>query len=78
MLYEEVNNEVLRKVILGQVKKKEYLEQVSSLCKKDGLLEVEIKYLGGLEVMIVDQNYDTVEKVVMSDDHSIRRWLKKV
>lgn len=66
-----MNNEDLKHSVIGEVKKIEYLDQVVELCHEDGLIEVNVKYLGGKEVLLLMQNEETVENLIKKEDHII-------
>ncbi|GJT07816.1 transposon TX1 [Tanacetum coccineum] len=46
--------------------------------KEEGIQKVEVKFLGGLEVMVVFDSTETAGNILSNDDHDIRRWLHKL
>ncbi|PWA90219.1 hypothetical protein CTI12_AA103220 [Artemisia annua] len=74
----EVEKEMLSRGIIGEVKKFEYLEKLPELCEVEGLFNVEVKYLGGLEVMMIVDTLETVDNVLRNIEHGIRRWVCKM
>ncbi|GJW46561.1 multidrug resistance-associated protein 6 [Tanacetum coccineum] len=54
----EVNLELFNRCLIGEVTSLRYLTKISDLCHEQGLSKVEVKLLGGLEIMLV---FDTPE-----------------
>ncbi|GJV00541.1 putative nucleotidyltransferase, ribonuclease H, partial [Tanacetum coccineum] len=71
----EVNDELLGRSVIGEVKARCFLAKLPILCEEQGLGKFEVKLLGGLEVMLVMENAKTVENVLKDKDHGLRRWL---
>ncbi|PWA88262.1 RNA-directed DNA polymerase, eukaryota [Artemisia annua] len=74
----EVNNEVLCRSVVGEVKAMCFLTKLPSFCKEQGLSRIEIKLLGGLEVLVVMENEDTATNVLKDREHGLRRWMHKM
>ncbi|GKB29122.1 transposon TX1 [Tanacetum coccineum] len=72
---DEFNDEVINKSVIGEVKKLHYLPKLLAFYEEQGLNKVEVKLLGGLEVMIVLDAPETVSNILKNNDHGIRRWL---
>ncbi|PWA37518.1 hypothetical protein CTI12_AA589850 [Artemisia annua] len=75
---DDMNGEVIRKAIIGEVRNTEFIKELPEFCRVVGLLDVEVKYMGGMEVMIVLKSEETAKKVVENTEHGIRRWLWKI
>ena len=54
------------------------LSKLPILCKEQGLNKIEIKLLGGLEVMVVFENEETDNNVLIDIENRLRRWLRKL
>ncbi|PWA75311.1 Transposon TX1 [Artemisia annua] len=78
LIEDEFNGEVFNRSLLGEVKKGCYLSKLLALCEEQGLSNVEVKLLGGLEVMVVFDSTETVGNILSNVDHGIRRWLHKL
>lgn len=63
-----MNCKELKNGVIEEVKKMEYLDHVVALCQEDGFMEVQVKYLGGKEVLLVLQNSETVENIMKTDE----------
>ncbi|PWA60660.1 hypothetical protein CTI12_AA379910 [Artemisia annua] len=74
----EIDKETLCRGIIGEVKKLEYLDKLPGLCEIEGLYNVAVKHLGGLEVMIIVDSVETVNNVLGDIEHGIRRWMWKM
>ncbi|GJT58326.1 hypothetical protein Tco_0993380 [Tanacetum coccineum] len=44
----------------------------------EGLYNVEVKYIGGLEVIVILQTEEAVKNVVENTNHGVRRWLWRI
>jgi hypothetical protein len=75
---EEVNTELFNKCVIGEVKSLCYLTKITSLCEDQGLNNVEVKFLGGLEVMLVFDTAETASNILSCIDHGLRRWIHKL
>ncbi|GJY51605.1 transposon TX1 [Tanacetum coccineum] len=64
--------------LLGEVKSMCYLTKLASICGDQGLCNVEVKLLGGLEVLIVFDTPETATNIVNSTGHGLRRWVHKL
>ncbi|KAI3769335.1 hypothetical protein L6452_00436 [Arctium lappa] len=67
--------EMLSRSIIGEVKKLEFMEDISELCKTEGLSSFDLKYLGGKEVLLVMENEETVNNILEVPKHGIRQWI---
>ncbi|GKD16193.1 retrotransposon gag protein [Tanacetum coccineum] len=74
----EINNSLMGRSVVGEVKAMCFLSKLSVLCEEQGLGGIDIKLLGGLEVMVVMENESTVDNVLNDKDHGLRRWLHKI
>ncbi|GJT36053.1 hypothetical protein Tco_0926472 [Tanacetum coccineum] len=45
---------------------------------EQGLNNIEVKLLGGLEVLVLLENEETVNNVLKDTEHGLRRWLHKL
>nr|GEZ72651.1 transposon TX1 [Tanacetum cinerariifolium] len=74
----ELNSELLGRSVTGEVKAMCFLTKLLGFCEEDGLGKVEIKLLGGLEVLVVLENEETMANVLKDKDHGIRRWIHTI
>ncbi|PWA66458.1 hypothetical protein CTI12_AA324400 [Artemisia annua] len=74
----DLNSEMLKRSVAGEVKATCFLHNLPALCVEQGLNNVEVKLLGGLEVMVVMENAETANNVLEDKDHGLRRWLHKL
>ncbi|GKC27290.1 ARID DNA-binding domain-containing protein [Tanacetum coccineum] len=74
----DIDRDTLSRGIIGEVKKLEYLFKLAGFCEVEGLFNVAIKHLGGLEVMIIVETMETVNNVLRNIEHGIRRWMWKI
>ncbi|PWA63317.1 Transposon TX1 [Artemisia annua] len=75
---DQVETEILKRSIVGEVKSMCFLTKLPKICEEQGLSRVEVKLLGGLEIMIVFETSETVNNILCNGDHGIRRWLHKL
>ncbi|GJZ92527.1 auxin-induced protein 15A-like protein, partial [Tanacetum coccineum] len=68
----DLNNEIICRSVTGEVKATCFLYKLPVLCEEQGLNSIEVKLLGGLEVM---ENEETATNVLKDKDHGLRRWL---
>nr|GEV28335.1 transposon TX1 [Tanacetum cinerariifolium] len=71
---EEINTSFFNKCVIRDVKSLCYLTKLASFYRERGLNNVEVKLLGGLEVMIVFDTPETVLNILRCIDHGLRRW----
>ncbi|GJW16708.1 transposon TX1 [Tanacetum coccineum] len=71
---EEMCSELLCRCLIGEVKSLCYLTKLMGIYDEIGLGKVEIKLLGGLEVMLI---FDTMETTTNNIHHGLRRWIHK-
>ncbi|GKE20692.1 hypothetical protein Tco_1432204 [Tanacetum coccineum] len=71
----EVNDELLGRSVIREVKARCFLAKLPILCEEQGLGKFEVKLLGGLQVMLVMENAKRVENVLKDNDYGLRRWL---
>ncbi|GJX59929.1 transposon TX1 [Tanacetum coccineum] len=69
----EFNGEVINRSLIGEVKKGCFLSKIPSFCEDQGLNKVEVKMLGGTEVMIILDATETVDNILNNREHGIRR-----
>ncbi|PWA52951.1 hypothetical protein CTI12_AA449830 [Artemisia annua] len=74
----EVNSSLIGRSVVGEVKAACFLSKLLVLCEEQGLGAIEVKLLGGLEVMVVMENETTVVNVLTDKEHRLRRWLYKL
>ncbi|GJZ97676.1 hypothetical protein Tco_0670129 [Tanacetum coccineum] len=72
---EEINSEVISRSLVGEVKALCFLNKLPVLCEEQGLNKVEVKMLGGLEVMVVFDTVETANNVLKDINRGMRRWL---
>ncbi|XP_071728306.1 uncharacterized protein [Rutidosis leptorrhynchoides] len=72
------NNNLLDRAIVGEVINHELIDQFKTLCEEEGFCDFELKYLGGLDMMIVANSVEMVNIVLKNKNHGIRRWLLNV
>ncbi|GKE30739.1 hypothetical protein Tco_1446123 [Tanacetum coccineum] len=70
---DEVDTEVLERSLIAEVKKLGYLARLSEFCQEEGLINVEVKVLGGMEVMLVFDTMETACNILCDTKHGIRR-----
>ncbi|GJX71957.1 transposon TX1 [Tanacetum coccineum] len=75
---DEVDTEVLERSLIAEVKKLGYLAMLSKFCQEEGLINVEVKVLGGMEVMLVFDIMETACNILCDTKHGLRRWIHKV
>ncbi|GJY96199.1 RNA-directed DNA polymerase, eukaryota, reverse transcriptase zinc-binding domain protein [Tanacetum coccineum] len=74
----ELNSELLGRSVTGEVKVMCFLTKLPSFCEEEGSGKVKIKLLGGLEVLVVLENEETMANVLKDKDHGIRRWIHTI
>ncbi|GKC90225.1 hypothetical protein Tco_1150874 [Tanacetum coccineum] len=74
----DLNNEIICRSVTGEVKATCFLYKLPVLCEEQGLNSIEVKLLGGLEVMVVKENEETATNVLKDKDHGLRRWVNKL
>ncbi|GJS09127.1 zinc finger, CCHC-type containing protein [Tanacetum coccineum] len=75
---DEVNTTLFNKCLIGEVKSMCYLTKLGSICGEQGLSNVEVKLLGGLEVLMVFDTPETATNILNSSGHGLRRWVHKM
>ncbi|KAI3719305.1 hypothetical protein L6452_20201 [Arctium lappa] len=68
----------LNNCIIGEVKEFEHLSLVEDLCFTEGIEVLDVKFLGGLDVLMCLKNKETMENITSNPNHGIRNWLKKL
>nr|GEV43612.1 transposon TX1 [Tanacetum cinerariifolium] len=74
----EINSEVISTSLVGEVKALCFLKKLLVLCEEQGLNKVEVKMLGGLEVMMVFDTVETANNVLKDINYEMRRGLYKL
>ncbi|GJV12668.1 reverse transcriptase domain, reverse transcriptase zinc-binding domain protein [Tanacetum coccineum] len=74
----DINSGLIGRSVVGEVKALCFLSKLSVLYEEQGLGEIDIKLLGGHEVMVVMENKDTVMNVLNDKEHGLRRWMHKL
>ncbi|PWA49342.1 hypothetical protein CTI12_AA482700 [Artemisia annua] len=74
----EINEEVLCRSVVGEVKALCFLSKIPTLCDEIGPGKIEVKLLGGLEAMVVMENENTAGNVLKNNEHGLRRWMHKL
>lgn len=72
------NSEIMARSVVGEVKAMCFLTKLPVLCDEHGLCKIEVKLLGGLEVMAVFENKETANNVLTNVEHGLRRWIYKI
>ncbi|PWA58554.1 hypothetical protein CTI12_AA394360 [Artemisia annua] len=75
---EEFNGEVINRSLIGEVKNGCFLSKLPAFCEEQCLNKVEVKLLGGYEVMIVLDAIETVDNILNNNEHGIRRWVHNI
>ncbi|PWA40419.1 hypothetical protein CTI12_AA562930 [Artemisia annua] len=75
---DDMVGDVIRRGFIGEVKDTKFIEKLPEFCSMEGLFNVEVKYMGGLEVMVILESEEAVKNVVENTDHGVRRWLWKI
>ncbi|GKD02426.1 transposon TX1, partial [Tanacetum coccineum] len=75
---DEVNTTFFNKCLIGEVKSMCFLTKLSSICGEQGLSNVEVKLLGGLEVLMVFDTPETATNILNSSEHGLRRWVHEL
>nr|GEY16744.1 transposon TX1 [Tanacetum cinerariifolium] len=73
-----VNLEMINISVAGGVKSIWFLHKLPMLCEEQGLNKIEVKLLGGLEVMMVMKNAEMAKNVLEDKEHGLRRWFHKL
>ncbi|GKE16120.1 transposon TX1 [Tanacetum coccineum] len=71
----EIDIDVLNRSLIGETKKLCYLVKLPWFCEEQGLPKVEVKLLGGLEVMLIFETAVTAYSILNDGEHGIRRWV---
>ncbi|GJW75169.1 transposon TX1 [Tanacetum coccineum] len=74
----DLESEILKRGIFGEVRDLDYLERLHNLCSTIGIQGTQIKYIGGLEVMIVFKSEETARNIMEDVHHGLRRWVGKL
>nr|GEV85546.1 transposon TX1 [Tanacetum cinerariifolium] len=74
----DINNSIMARSVVGEVKARCFLAKLPVLCDEQGLGGIEVKLLGGLEVMLVTENENMAANVLSDKDHGLKRWLYKL
>lgn len=74
----EINTGLMGRSVMGEVKAMCFLTKLPIFCEEEGLNNVEIKLLGGLEVLVVMENEETEANILKDKDHGLRRWIHKL
>ncbi|PWA76953.1 hypothetical protein CTI12_AA229170 [Artemisia annua] len=74
----DTNSALLGRSVVGEVKAMCFLSKLPVLCEEQGLAGIEVKLLGGLEVLVVMENESMVANVLNDKDHGLRRWMHKL
>ncbi|PWA51497.1 Serine carboxypeptidase-like 34 [Artemisia annua] len=74
----DFNLEMINRSVADEVKATCFLHKLPVLCEEQGLNKIEVKLLGGLEVMVVMENAETATNVLEDKEHGLRRWLHKL
>ncbi|GKE56080.1 hypothetical protein Tco_1495265, partial [Tanacetum coccineum] len=70
---EDINNEMIARSVVGEVKARCFLTKLPVLYEEQGLNNIEVKLLGGLEVLEVLENEETINNVLKDTKHA---WIK--
>ncbi|GKC80356.1 hypothetical protein Tco_1131130 [Tanacetum coccineum] len=74
----EINMALFNKCVIGEVKSLCYLTKIVNFCEEQGINNVEVNILDGLEIMMVFDTPATVSNIFNSNDHGLRRWVHKL
>nr|GEV21221.1 transposon TX1 [Tanacetum cinerariifolium] len=74
----DVNGVLLGRSVVGEVKSRRFLSKLLVRCEEQGLGEIEVKLLGGLEVMITMENENMAANVLSDKEHGLKRWMYKL
>nr|GEU46420.1 transposon TX1 [Tanacetum cinerariifolium] len=75
---DEVNTRLFNKCLIGEVKSMCFFTNVGSICEEQGLRNIEVKLLRGLEVLMVFDTLKTATNILNSSEHGLRRWVYKL
>ncbi|PWA77940.1 hypothetical protein CTI12_AA219290 [Artemisia annua] len=75
---EDIGMDIFKRSIIGEVKKLSYLVRLPEICEAMGISRVEVKALGGLEVMLVFETAGTAANILRDVEHGLRRWVHKI
>ncbi|PWA68087.1 hypothetical protein CTI12_AA311560 [Artemisia annua] len=75
---EETNVSFFNKCLIGEVKSLCFLTKLPSFCSEQGLNKVEVKMLGGLEIMLIFDTPETATNILSNINHGLRRWVHKL
>ncbi|GKB50695.1 RNA-directed DNA polymerase, eukaryota [Tanacetum coccineum] len=70
--------DVIRRGFIGEAKNTEFIGKLPELCNTVGLFNVDVKYMGGMEVMVIVETEETVKNVIENTEHGVRSWLWKI
>ncbi|GJT90491.1 hypothetical protein Tco_1079336 [Tanacetum coccineum] len=72
----EINDEVMGRSVVRETKARCFLAKLPMLCEEQGIGKVEVKLLGGLEIMLVMdltmESVKTAENILQDNEHGIR------
>ncbi|PWA92790.1 glycosyltransferase family 92 [Artemisia annua] len=74
----DINSGLLGRSVVGEVKAMCFLSKLPILCEEQGLVGIEVKLLGGLEVLVVMENENTAANLLIDKEHGLRRWIHKL
>ncbi|GKE53976.1 hypothetical protein Tco_1489132 [Tanacetum coccineum] len=69
---------MISRSMVGVVKAWCFLAKLHVLCEEQGLNNIEVKLLGGLEVMVVLENVEAATNVLKVIEHGLGGWLYKM
>lgn len=75
---DEVNKTFFDKCLIGEVKSLCYITKLVMICGDRGLNDVDVKFLEGLEVMMVFDTQETSTNILKIIDHGLRRWVHRL
>ncbi|PWA85055.1 delta-cadinene synthase isozyme XC1 [Artemisia annua] len=64
--------------VVGEVKAMCFILKLPVLYEDQGLGKIDVKLLGGLEVMVGMENENMASNVLKDKEHDLRRWLHKL
>ncbi|XP_071740716.1 uncharacterized protein [Rutidosis leptorrhynchoides] len=75
---DDCNLDIIDKSIVVQLKRVDLLNRFESLCRAEGMEDFSIKYVGGLEAMVICKSSEYADNIVNSKSHAIHKWCDKV
>ncbi|GKD23029.1 hypothetical protein Tco_1224732 [Tanacetum coccineum] len=70
--------DVIWRGFIGEVKDAEFIGKLLEFCSMEGIFNVEVKYMGVIEGMMILELEEAVKNVIENTNHEVRRCLWKI